>query len=459
MNGEMISAMKQIEKERQIPIEVLLEAIESALLSAYKRNFGATQNVAVQIDRQTGGVRVLARKTVVSTVKDAQVEISLAEAKAMEPTVKKGEILEFEITPQDFGRIAAQTAKQVIVQRIREAERDIIFTEYSARQGDIVSGVVQRYEQRNILVDLGRAEAVLPQSEQVPYENFRHGDRIKAYVLEVKKTTRGPQVVISRTHPNLIKRLFELEVPEIRQGVIEIKALVREPGHRSKIAVKSKDSNVDAVGACVGPKGSRVQTVVDELRGEKIDIINWNEDLVTYISNSLSPAKVVTVTVYDYDKSALVMVPDHQLSLAIGKEGQNVRLAAKITGWKIDIKSETQVKESPPEPPPMPVVEEAAEEVVEVEEEVEAEETAEVQSEEAVEEVVAEETVEVSQEELIVPAPEAVDASEEKKKEGKKKKDAFIEEKGFKKKRVMKEKIRKHGEYEDYEDYSKLEDV
>jgi transcription termination/antitermination protein NusA len=342
VNGDFITALKQIEKERTIPLEVIIGAIEDALGAAYKRNFGPAQNVTIEIDRTTGALRAMAKKMVVTRVSDAQLEISLAKAKKLKPDIQKGEELDIEVTPADFGRIAAQAAKQVIVQRIREAEREIIFNEFTKREEEIISGVVQRYEQKNCLLDLGKVEGVLGPSEQVAGEHFKHGDRIRVLVLEVKKTTRGPQVVVSRTHPNLIKRLFEMEVPEIGQNIIEVKSVVREPGHRSKIAVYSKDPKVDSVGACVGPKGSRVQNIVDELKGEKIDIIGWSADPVIYISNSLSPAKVVGVTLYDYDKSALIVVPDHQLSLAIGKEGQNARLGAKLTGWKIDIKSESQ---------------------------------------------------------------------------------------------------------------------
>ncbi|MDQ7825040.1 MAG: transcription termination factor NusA [Candidatus Eremiobacteraeota bacterium] len=342
MNPDFIAALKQIEKERAIPLEVILGAIEDALGAAYKRNYGPTQNVAIKIDRITGALQATAQKTVVARVSDPQNEITLAKAKKINPDAQKGDEIDMEVTPSDFGRIAAQTAKQVIVQRIREAEREIIFTEFTKREEDVISGVVQRYEQKNCMVDLGKLEGVLPSTEQVAGEHFKHGDRIKALILEVKKTARGPQVVLSRSHPNLIKRLFEMEVPEISSGLITIKSVVREPGHRSKIAVVSKDTKVDPVGACVGPKGSRVQNIVDELKGEKIDIISWSADPTMYLSNSLSPAKVVTVILYDYDKSAFVVVPDHQLSLAIGKEGQNVRLAAKLTGWKIDIKSESQ---------------------------------------------------------------------------------------------------------------------
>ncbi|HEY3999558.1 MAG TPA: transcription termination factor NusA [Candidatus Xenobia bacterium] len=345
MNTEFISALKQIEKERNIPLEMLIRALEDALGAAYKRNFGPNQNIIVEIDRATGAMKVFARKTVVLEVSEEQTELSLDDARQIDDSAQEGDEVLIEVTPTDFGRIAAQTAKQVIVQRIRETERDIIYGEFTKREGDIVSGIVQRYEQRNVLVDLGKAEGVLALSEQAPHEHFRHGERCKAYVLEVKRTARGPQVMLSRTHPGLLKRLFEIEVPEIRQGVISIKAVVREPGYRAKMAVKSNDSSVDPVGACVGPRGSRVQSVSDELRGEKIDLIPWNQDQTVFVANALSPARVIQVLLNDPEKSALVITPDAQLSLAIGKEGQNARLAAKLTGWRIDIKSESQAKE------------------------------------------------------------------------------------------------------------------
>lgn len=344
MNNEFILALKQIEKERNIPLEVLLEALEDALAAAHKRNFGPNQNVVINIDRITGEMRVLASKLVVKTPSIPLQEISLKEAKRINAEVELGDEIMVEAIPPDFGRIAAQTAKQVIVQRIREAERDILFNEYARREGDIVSGTVQRYDQKNLIVDIGKAEGIIPTSEQVASEHFRHGDRIKAYVTEVKKSARGPQVVLSRSHPGLLKRLFEIEVPEIRQGIIHIKGVVREAGSRSKIAVKSLDSTIDPIGACVGPKGSRVQTIVDELKGEKIDIINWNDEPAVFISNSLSPARVMHVIIDESDRAAIVVVPDNQLSLAIGKDGQNARLAVKLSNWKIDIKNETQAK-------------------------------------------------------------------------------------------------------------------
>lgn len=345
MNTEFLSALKQIEKERSIPVEKLLPFIEDALVAAYKKNFG-DQNITIEIDRNTGELGIWQRKLVVPSIEDENTEMSLEEALKLSPDVEVGMELEMEmeVPKKTFGRIAAQTAKQVIVQKIREAEREIIYGEYIRREGELISGTVQRYENRTILVDLGRAEGVVPVSEQAANEWFRHGDRIKCYVLEVKTATRGPQVILSRAQPAFLNKLFELEVPEIRQGIIRVKAVVREAGFRSKIAVKSLEAAVDPVGACVGPKGSRVQAVVDELRGEKIDVIPWSDDPIMFVANSLQPARVSRVTLYEEDRSAVVVVPDNQLSLAIGREGQNARLAAKLTGWKIDIKSESQIR-------------------------------------------------------------------------------------------------------------------
>ncbi len=342
MSGEFIQALQQLAKEKGIAESVLLDAIEAALISAYKRSFGSVQNVRVTVEPESGQFHVYARKTVVENVEDPRLEMSPGEAWAIDHRYETGDIVEVEVTPKDFGRIAAQTAKQVVVQRIREAERGIIFEEFSSRESDIVTGIVQRIEQKNVFIDLGKVEAVLGPQEQMPGEIYKHGDRLKTYIVEVKKTTKGPQILVSRTHPGLLKRLFELEVPEIHDGLVEIKSVAREPGSRSKIAVFSKDENVDSVGACVGPKGMRVQTVVNELKGEKVDIVKWSVDPVSFVASALSPAKVVLVDVNENDKIAKVVVPDYQLSLAIGKEGQNARLAAKLTGWKIDIKSETQ---------------------------------------------------------------------------------------------------------------------
>ncbi len=343
MSSDFILALDQIEEEKGISKEILLEAIEAALISAYRRNFGSAQNVSVDINQETGVIHVYAKKTVVEQVSDARLEIALEEARDINPRYQLDDVVEMEVTPRNFGRIAAQTAKQVVVQRIREAERGIVYEEYAGREDDIVTGIVQRFEHKNVFVDLGKTEAVLTPLEQSPNEIYKQGDRIKAYVVEVKKTTKGPQIIVSRTHPGLLKRLFELEVPEIHDGTVEIKAIAREAGHRSKVAVTSDDENVDAIGACVGPKGVRVQTIVTELRGEKIDIVEWDEDPNRFVANALSPAKVVSVETDPEHKIARVVVPDYQLSLAIGKEGQNARLAAKLTNWKIDIKSESQV--------------------------------------------------------------------------------------------------------------------
>lgn len=345
MNLELVGALNELEKERGISKDILFEAIEAALVSAYKRNHGNTLNVRVDIAEKTGQIRVFARKDVVDEVLDEANEISLEEAHAIDPSFELDDIVEIEVTPSDFGRIAAQTAKQVVIQRIREAERALIYEEFSNRQDDIVTGIVQRHEHRNVLIDLGKVEAVLPPSEQVPRENYQRGNRLKVYVADVKKTTKGPQVYVSRSHPGLLKRLFELEVPEIHDGIVEIKGIAREAGNRSKIAVHSSDRNVDPVGACVGPRGMRVQTIVDELAGEKIDIVAWDVHPDRFIANALSPSKVVRVIVDPFEKSARAVVPDYQLSLAIGKEGQNARLAARLTGWKIDIKSESQMRE------------------------------------------------------------------------------------------------------------------
>ncbi|MEW6723696.1 MAG: transcription termination factor NusA [Bacillota bacterium] len=347
MNAEFLQAIEELEKRRGISKEVLLDAIEQALISAYKRNFHAAQNARVTIDRETGAVRVLSQKEAVEKVEDDRLQISLEAAREIDPSYQLGDIVEIEVTPRNFGRIAAQNAKQMVVQRIREAERGIIYNEFSSREGDIVNGVVHRVEGRSVLLDLGRLEAFLSPSEQIPGETFRQNDRVKCYVVEVKKTNKGPTVVVSRTHPGLVKRLFELEVPEIQDGQVEIKSISREPGSRAKIAVHSRDPQIDPVGACVGQRGTRVQLVVNELRGEKIDIVKWDNDPARLVANALSPAKVVRVGIDTEEKVARVIVPDYQLSLAIGKEGQNARLAAKLTGWKIDIKSESQAAEAP----------------------------------------------------------------------------------------------------------------
>mgnify|MGYP000666622684 FL=1 len=340
---EFLATLKELGREKGIDEEVIFEAIEAALSSAYRRNFGS-EHVHIMLSRETGEYHVYAIKEVVEEIEDDVTEISLAQARTIHPDYSVGDKVEIEVTPANFGRIAAQTAKQVVVQRIREAERGIIYQEYMSRESDIITGEVQRAEGRNVILDLGKTEAVLTPSEQIPGETYRFGEKLKAYVVEVRRTNKGPQVVVSRTHPGLLKRLFELEVPEIQDGTVEIKFVAREPGSRSKIAVSSNDPNVDPVGSCVGHHGLRAQAVVDELGEEKVDIVKWNENSAKFIANALSPAKVVSVAVNEDEKISRVVVPDYQLSLAIGKEGQNARLAAKLTGWKIDIKSESQAE-------------------------------------------------------------------------------------------------------------------
>ena len=339
---ELVEALQEITKEKGIDKEVIFVALENALISAYKKNYGTSQNVKVTIDRTTGDSHVYAQKTVSEDVEDTLLQISIEDAKKINPAYNIGDIVDIEVTPKNFGRVAAQNARQRVFQEIREAERDIIYQEFVEKENDIVTGIVQKREKQNVLVDLGRIETLLMSNEQIKGEHYNHGDRLKFYIVEVKKTTKGPQIVISRSHPGLVKRLFEMEVPEIYNGVVEIKSIAREAGFRTKIAVNSRDENVDATGACVGPKGSRVQNVVNELNGEKIDIVKWNKNPSVFIANALSPAKVLRVDVLEEEKSAKVVVPDYQLSLAIGREGQNVRLAAKLTGWRIDIKSESQ---------------------------------------------------------------------------------------------------------------------
>lgn len=345
MNAEFTEALEQIEKDKGISKDILIDAVEAALISSYKRNFGSSQNVRVEINRDNGEVHVYAQKKITDDVIDDLLEIHIDDAKIVNPKYLVGDTFESEVTPKNFGRIAAQTAKQVVVQRIREAERGIVYDEFINRESEIITGEVSRVAKGNVYISLGRTEAILGPSEQIPNEVYEHGDRIKCYIVEVKKTTKGPQILLSRTHPGLVKRLFELEVPEIHDGTVEIKSISREAGSRAKIAVDSKDPNVDAVGACVGPKGARVQTIVDELKGEKIDIIKYSDDAKEFIASSLSPAKVLLCDINNDAKTAKVVVPDYQLSLAIGKEGQNARLAAKLTGWKIDIKSESQINE------------------------------------------------------------------------------------------------------------------
>ena len=342
MNQEFIDALNEIEKEKGISKEIVFEALESALVSSYRKNYGTSQNVIVNMNRETGEIKLFASKDVVDEVEDDQLQISLEEAKKIDPSYEVGDVYNLEIHPKNFGRIAAQTAKQVVIQRIKDAERDIVFDEYVEREKEIITGVVQRKAYNNVYVDLGTTEAILPYSEQISNERYDHGDRYKMLILSVEKSTKGPQIVLSRSHPDLIKRLFELEVPEVSEGIVEIYSISREAGSRTKIAVFSRDPEVDPLGACVGYKGQRVNSIVDEIHNEKIDIVIYEKEMDKFIANSLSPSKVEKVFVNEAEKSALAIVPDYQLSLAIGKEGQNVRLAAKLTGWKIDIKSKEQ---------------------------------------------------------------------------------------------------------------------
>ncbi|ALC85994.1 MULTISPECIES: transcription termination factor NusA [Bacillaceae] len=345
MSSDLLDALTALEQQKGISRDVLIEAIEAALVTAYKRNFNQAQNVRVDINLATGTMLVYSRKDVVEEVEDDRLQISLDDARAINPHYIVGDVVEEEVTPRNFGRIAAQTAKQVVTQRVREAERGLIYEEYVDREDDIVNGIVERLDARNIYVGLGKVEAVLPVNEQIQTETYRPHDRIKVYITKVERTTRGPQVFVSRTHPGLLRRLFEMEVPEIFEGIVEIKSIAREAGDRSKISVFAHNDEIDPVGSCVGAKGARVQTIVNELSGEKIDIVEWSEDPVVFVANALSPSKVLDVQVNEEEKSTTVVVPDYQLSLAIGKRGQNARLAAKLTGWKIDIKSETDARE------------------------------------------------------------------------------------------------------------------
>ena len=345
MNTEFMEALTDLERDKGIKKDILLEAIETALISAYKRHFGTDQNARVEIDGDTGEIKVFAIKNVVDEIEDEETEITVEQAREINEKYEAGDVVETEVTPRDFGRIAAQTAKQVVVQRIREAERGIIYDQFSEKENEVLTAIVHRIERGNIYVELGRAEGIIPVSETVYSEQYNINDRIKVYVLEVKKTNKGPQIIVSRTHPALIKRLFEIEVPEIRQNVVQIKSIAREAGGRTKIAVWSDEKDVDPVGACVGHKGTRIEKVVEELNGEKIDVVPWSADPIEFIANALRPAKVVMVQINEDEKAAKVIVPDYQLSLAIGKEGQNARLAAKLTGWKIDIKSQSQIEE------------------------------------------------------------------------------------------------------------------
>ena len=345
MNKELLSAIEYLSKEKGVTADVICDSLEAVLITAYKKEYDGNPNATVRLDRLTGDYSIVSPKTVVAEVADEENEISLEDARTIDKGYEEGDEILVDVTPKNFGRIAAQAAKQVMIQRLREAERNIVYDEFYGRTDDIITGIIQRIEQKNVYIDLGKAEAVLPYSEQIPTEEYTVGQRIKCYVVEVRNSPKGAQIQLSRTHPGLLKRLFELEVPEIYDGVVELHAVAREPGKRSKIAVYSRDPNVDCVGACVGPKGARVQNIVMELQNEKIDIVKWDEDPAVYIANALSPAQVVSVTIDEGAKSSVVVVPDYQLSLAIGKAGQNARLAAKLTNWKIDIKSESQAED------------------------------------------------------------------------------------------------------------------
>ena len=349
MNLDLIEAIKGLVKAKKVDEKIVFDALEMVLLTAYKKETGSNAKSSVTLNRETGDYHIYEEKMVVEEIdpdsENAVNEISVEDAKKIDKSYEAGDMLRIEVTPKNFGRVAAQTAKQVMIQKLREAERGSIYDEFSGREGDVITGTVKWSESRTIFVDLGRVEGILPYAEQIEGDEFHPNDKIKCYVLEVRKTTKGPEIILSRTHPGLLKRLFELEVPEIYSGTVEIKNVVREAGSRSKIAVYAMDPTVDPVGACVGPKGQRVQNIVNELHGEKIDIVRWDEDPAIFIANALSPSKVISVSVWDEENSSYVVVPDYQLSLAIGKAGQNARLAAKLTNWKIDIKSETQARE------------------------------------------------------------------------------------------------------------------
>ena len=339
--NDFVMALEELQREKGIDKEVVYEALEASLVSACRKNFGTSQNIKVDLNREDGTVKVWAQKNVVDVPQDDNLEISLEKAQQINPTLQTGDVVDVEVTPRNFGRIAAQNAKQVVVQKIREAERNIIYGEYKGKEREMVSGMIQRKEKKNVYINLGRTEALLSPAEQIPGEEYKQNQVIKVYVVEVRNTPKGPQILVSRTHPELVKRLFEQEVPEIHEGIVQIKNIAREPGSRSKLAVTSKDPQVDPLGACVGPNGDRVNAVVIELSGEKVDIVVWNEQPDVYIAAALSPAQVLRVDVDPENFMASVTVPENQLSLAIGKDGQNARLAARLTGYRIDIKSGT----------------------------------------------------------------------------------------------------------------------
>lgn len=345
MSSELFESLELIEEEKGISRDVILDALESAMIAAYRKNYGAAQDVGVIFDEKSGAIRIVARKNVVEVVTDKENEITLEEAKNINSKYEIGDVAEFEVTPKSFGRIAAQTARQVVFQRMHEAEREKMVSEYSERENDIAAAVVRRIEKRNVMLEIDNAESVLMPNEQVRADNYKVGERYKVFVVEVADSVKGVHLVVSRSHPGLVRRLIELEVPEVEQGIIEIKAISREAGSRSKLAVHSTKENVDPVGTCIGPKGMRIQEVIRELRGEKIDIIKYSDDPAEYVSNALSPADVLSIEVDEENRMCKVVVPESQLSLAIGREGQNVRLAARLTGWKIDLTSAPDKKE------------------------------------------------------------------------------------------------------------------
>ncbi len=389
--SDFMDAINDLVKEKGITKDVIMEAIESALVSAYKKNYGTAANVRAEMNEETGDVEVLMQKEVVEEVEDDATQISLEEAQEIDPRYQVEDIVEYQVTPKDFGRIAAQTAKQVVVQRLREAERGMVYDNYIKRQGELVTGVVQRISNDTIFVNIGNTEGILVKGERASGERYRVNDRIKAYIMDVRKSNKGPQIFLSRTHPGFVEKLFELEVPEIEDGDVVIKSIAREAGSRTKIAVYTEDEDIDPVGACVGQNGNRVRNIVDELWGEKIDITTWDDDPAILISNVLSPAKVEAVAIDEEEKAAIAVVPDYQLSLAIGKEGQNVRLAARLCGWKIDIKSHSQYfgdgEDEDEYEDDAEYADEAVYEEEAVEEELEAEETEETEeSEETLEE-------------------------------------------------------------------------
>lgn len=352
MKTELVTAMRQLTAERDLPMDVIIDAVQNALAATYKRQYGQVPEVRVVLDTDTGDFHVYAEKTIVIEVQDDATQISLKDVENYPDNPGLHELVEVEVTPPNFGRIAAQTAKQTILQRIQEAERDLVYEEFANREGEVLNGTIERIEQRGMIVNLGKAEAVLPPQEQVPRERYRLGQRLKVYLVKVDRGMRTPQLIVSRGHRGLVRRLFEVEVPEIFNGTVELKAIAREPGSRTKVAVSSRQEGIDPVGACVGMRGVRIQNVVNELNGEKIDVVQWDESPGRFVANSLSPAQVLSVEVHEGERRAIVTVPDAQLSLAIGKEGQNARLAAKLTGWRVDIKKQSDTQPASPEKSP-----------------------------------------------------------------------------------------------------------